>query len=69
MDASLLEINPMVITNDDKVIALDAKVTLDDNAFNRHRDYPELKDENEEDKLFWCFYIIMDRNRSDICFR
>lgn len=51
LDASLLEINPMVITNDDRVLALDAKVTLDDNAFYRHKDYPELKDENEEDKL------------------
>lgn len=51
LDASLLEINPMVITNDDKVLALDAKVTLDDNSFFRHKDYPELKDENEEDKL------------------
>ena len=51
LDASLLEINPMVITNDERVLALDAKVTLDDNAFYRHNDYPELKDENEEDKL------------------
>ncbi len=51
LDASLLEINPVVITNDDRVLALDAKVTLDDNAFYRHKDYPELKDENEEDKL------------------
>jgi len=51
LDASLLEINPMVITNDERVLALDAKVTLDDNAFYRHKDYPELKDENEEDKL------------------
>lgn len=51
MDASLLEINPMVITNDDKVLALDAKVTLDDNSFFRHKDYEGLKDENEEDPL------------------
>ena len=51
LDASLLEINPMVITNDERVLALDARVTLDDNAFYRHKDYPELKDENEEDKL------------------
>lgn len=51
MDASLLEINPMVITNDDKVLALDAKVTLDDNSFYRHKDYEGLKDENEEDPL------------------
>ncbi len=51
MDASLLEVNPMVITKDGKVVALDAKVTLDDNAMFRHKDYPELKDENEEDEL------------------
>ncbi len=51
LDASLLEINPLVITNDDRVLALDAKVTLDDNAFSRHKDYIELKDDNEEDKL------------------
>jgi succinyl-CoA synthetase beta subunit len=68
MDASLLEVNPMIITNDDRVIALDAKVTLDDNAFYRHKDYPELKDENEEDKLeldaakFNLNYIKLDGN-------
>ncbi|MCB0728251.1 MAG: ADP-forming succinate--CoA ligase subunit beta [Ignavibacteriae bacterium] len=67
-DASLLEINPMVITNDDKVIALDAKVTLDDNAFYRHKEYPGLKDENEEDKLeleaakYNLNYIKLDGN-------
>ncbi|HMQ68502.1 MAG TPA: ADP-forming succinate--CoA ligase subunit beta [Ignavibacteria bacterium] len=67
-DASLLEINPMVITNDDKVIALDAKVTLDDNSFYRHKDYPDLKDENEEDKLeldaakYNLNYIKLDGN-------
>lgn len=51
LDASLLEINPMVITNDDRILALDAKVTLDDNSFYRHKEYLEMKDENEEDKL------------------
>ncbi len=51
MDASLLEVNPLVITNDNKVVALDAKVTLDDNAMYRHKDYAELRDENEEDEL------------------
>jgi succinyl-CoA synthetase beta subunit len=50
-DASLLEINPMVITNDNKVLALDAKMTLDDNAMYRHKDYPALRDTNEEDPL------------------
>ena len=68
LDASLLEINPMVITEDDNVIALDAKVTLDDNAFYRHKDYPELKDENEEDPLeleaakYNLNYIKLDGN-------
>jgi succinyl-CoA synthetase beta subunit len=50
-DASLLEINPMVVTNDNRVIALDAKMTLDDNAMYRHKDYPEMRDTNEEDPL------------------
>lgn len=50
-DSSLLEINPMVITNDNKVIALDAKINLDDNALYRHKDYAELRDLNEEDPL------------------
>ena len=68
LDASLLEINPMVITNDDRVIALDAKVTLDDNSFNRHKDFPGLKDENEEDQLeleaakYNLNYIKLDGN-------
>lgn len=51
LDASLIEINPMVITNDDRILALDAKVTLDDNSFFKHKDYIELRDENEEDIL------------------
>jgi len=51
MDATLIEINPLIITNDEKIIALDAKVTLDDNAMFRHKDYAELRDENEEDAL------------------
>jgi len=68
LDASLLEINPMVITEDDNVIALDAKVTLDDNSFYRHKDYPELKDENEEDPFeleaakYNLNYIKLDGN-------
>lgn len=50
-DASLVEINPLVITNDNRVIALDAKITLDDNAMFRHKDYLSLRDINEEDPL------------------
>lgn len=50
-DASLIEINPMAILNDNRIVALDAKITLDDNAMYRHPDYPELRDTNEEDPL------------------
>lgn len=68
LDASMIEVNPMVITNDNKVLALDAKVTLDDNAMFRHKDFPELKDENEEDPLeleaakYNLNYIKLDGN-------
>lgn len=50
-DASLIEVNPLAILNDNKVVALDAKITLDDNAMFRHPDYPALRDTNEEDPL------------------
>jgi succinyl-CoA synthetase beta subunit len=50
-DASLIEVNPLAILNDNKVVALDAKITLDDNAMYRHSDYPALRDTNEEDPL------------------
>ncbi len=46
-----MEINPLVITSDGKLLALDAKLNLDDNAVFRHRDYPELRDPAQEDKL------------------
>ena len=49
IDASLIEINPVVKTSDDKIIAADAKVILDDNALFRHHDLVELRDINEED--------------------
>lgn len=48
-DASLFEINPVLKTSDDKVIAVDAKVTLDDNALYRHPDYAAMRDTSEED--------------------
>jgi succinyl-CoA synthetase beta subunit len=51
IDASLLEINPLIITNDDKILALDAKINLDDNALFKHPDYEALRDLNEEDPL------------------
>jgi succinyl-CoA synthetase beta subunit len=67
-DASLLEINPMAILNDNRIVALDAKITLDDNAMFRHKEYPELRDINEEDPLeveaskFNLNYIKLDGN-------
>ena len=48
-DASMVEINPLVVTADDQVMALDAKVNFDDNALYRHKDIEELRDEDEED--------------------
>lgn len=50
-DASLVEINPLVLTPDNEVYALDAKVTFDDNALFRHKDLAELRDESEENPL------------------
>lgn len=50
-DASLVEINPLVVTNDNKVVALDAKINLDDNGLFRHKEYAELRDLNEEEPL------------------
>src|SRR5437868_1348989 len=49
MDMSLLEVNPLVITKDRKLICLDAKVGFDDNALFRHADAVALRDETEED--------------------
>src|SRR5437879_8885677 len=50
-DASLLEINPCVLTGDGKLVALDAKMTFDDNALFRHKELRELRDFDEEDPL------------------
>lgn len=67
-DASLLEVNPLIITNDDKILALDAKVNLDDNALFKHKEFLELRDLNEEDPLeieaskFDLNYIKLDGN-------
>ena len=49
LDASLIEINPLVVTNGGNVVALDAKMNFDDNALFRHPDIAELRDEDEED--------------------
>jgi succinyl-CoA synthetase beta subunit len=65
-DASLLEINPLVVTAAGDLIALDAKVNFDDNALYRHPDYKELRDLGEEDPLeieaskFSLNYIKLD---------
>ncbi|MEE4607817.1 MAG: ADP-forming succinate--CoA ligase subunit beta, partial [Desulfobacteraceae bacterium] len=51
LDGSLVEINPLVLTADDRVLALDAKVNFDDNALFRHKDLLEYRDLDEEDPL------------------
>src|SRR5213592_401554 len=67
-DASLAEINPFLVTADNKVYALDAKMNFDDNALYRHKDIKELRDLNEEDPLeieaskFGLNYIKLDGN-------
>jgi succinyl-CoA synthetase beta subunit len=67
-DASLFEINPVLKTSDDCVIAVDAKVTLDDNALYRHRDYEALRDIREENpveveaKAVGLNYVDLDGN-------
>jgi len=67
-DCSLVEINPLVITAEDAVIALDAKMDFDDNALYRHKDILEYRDIDEEDPLeveaskFHLNYIKLDGN-------
>ena len=67
-DASLLEINPCVVTGDGRLVALDAKVNFDDNALYRHPEYKELRDLDEETPLeveaskFKLNYIKLDGN-------
>mgnify|MGYP001428295622 FL=1 len=48
-DASLVEINPLIVTENNKLLCLDAKVNFDDNALYRHPEIEKLRDENEED--------------------
>ncbi|HVG39346.1 MAG TPA: ADP-forming succinate--CoA ligase subunit beta [Pyrinomonadaceae bacterium] len=68
LDASLLEINPFLLTKDNRLFALDAKVNFDDNAMYRHPDFAELRDLNEEEPLeieaskFDLNYIKLDGN-------
>jgi len=50
-DSSLFEINPVLKTSDDKILAVDAKVSIDDNALFRHKDYLSLRDIREENPI------------------
>jgi succinyl-CoA synthetase beta subunit len=67
-DASLLEINPLVVTKEGRVICLDAKMSFDDNSLFRHPDIRELRDANEEDPAeteaakFDLSYVHLDGN-------
>jgi len=71
-DASLVEINPLILTSDGKVLALDAKVDIDSNALYRHKDLLELRDLDEENPLeveaskFNLNYINLDGNVGNI---
>jgi succinyl-CoA synthetase beta subunit len=66
LDCSLIEINPLVVLKDGRVLALDAKIGLDDNALFRHPELAELRDPNEEDpreieaKKYDLSYIGLD---------
>lgn len=67
-DSSMFEINPVLKTSDDLIMAVDSKVNLDDNALYRHKDYLELRDESEEDPYeveagkFGLNYVKLDGN-------
>jgi succinyl-CoA synthetase beta subunit len=67
-DCSLVEINPLVVTQDGRVFALDAKLNFDDNALFRHKEIVELRDIHEEDPLdveaskYSLNYIKLDGN-------
>ena len=68
IDAAMVEVNPMVLTPDDKIIAVDAKVSIDDNALYRHKEIAAMRDESEEDPLeveagkYELNYIKLDGN-------
>ncbi|MDC1315924.1 ADP-forming succinate--CoA ligase subunit beta [Alphaproteobacteria bacterium] len=49
MDASMVEVNPFVLTGENNFLALDAKISIDDNALYKHKDITEMRDETEED--------------------
>ncbi len=68
MDCSLMEINPLVVTKEGDLLALDAKVNFDDNALYRHEDVEKMRDPDEEDakeieaKKYDLSYISLDGN-------
>jgi succinyl-CoA synthetase beta subunit len=68
IDASLVEVNPLILTGDSRVVALDAKINFDDNALFRHEDIVALRDLDEEDPLeieaskYGLSYISLDGN-------
>jgi succinyl-CoA synthetase beta subunit len=68
LDCSMLEVNPLVTTKDGRTLALDAKISFDDNAMFRHKDFEELRDPNEEDaaeqeaKKWDLSYISLEGN-------
>lgn len=67
-DSSMFEINPVLKTSDNKILAVDSKVNLDDNALFRHKDFKELRDTTEEDPIevearrFDLNYVKLDGN-------
>ena len=71
-DCSMVEINPLILTTDERVLALDAKVDFDSNALGRHKELMELRDLDEEDPLeveaskFNLNYINLDGNVGNI---
>ena len=68
IDATIVEVNPLVLTNDGHIIVLDAKINLDDNALFRHKDISDMRDLDEEDPMeveagkFNLNYIKLDGN-------
>ena len=68
LDCEQVEINPLVVTKEEEVVALDAKINFDDNALYRHKDLMEYRDESEEDPLelrakeHELSYVKMDGN-------
>ena len=68
MDCSILEINPLITTETNDIVALDAKLNFDNNALYRHKDILEMKDETEEDPMelkaskYNLNYIKLDGN-------